>query len=241
MLQARRTDPLCRRALARRRPHGEGAQARSRHWPPRCGARRFVRHRAPRMPDPGRREHADHELESEVDIHAFAPADLHRSPRRRFHGRDRSRRGACRQLVRVVQPRARGDREPDDVPMWWRSTHSTATCACSGSTSGCSSRGFQPAIFYNLLLTARRPQRQTARMTEHVANDFPLFPLQLVVLPAEVVPLHIFEDRYKTMIDECMTHKSRVRRRLDGRRRTPRDRLRLPRSSGCSRASRTVA
>jgi Lon protease-like protein len=35
-------------------------------------------------------------------------------------------------------------------------------------------------------------------------SDFPLFPLPLVLLPSEVVPLHIFEDRYKTMISECL-------------------------------------
>jgi Lon protease-like protein len=33
---------------------------------------------------------------------------------------------------------------------------------------------------------------------------FPLFPLEIVVLPGEVVPLHIFEERYKTMIGECL-------------------------------------
>ena len=33
---------------------------------------------------------------------------------------------------------------------------------------------------------------------------FPLFPLGLVLLPSEVVPLHIFEERYKQMIDECL-------------------------------------
>jgi Lon protease-like protein len=33
---------------------------------------------------------------------------------------------------------------------------------------------------------------------------FPLFPLGLVLLPGEVVPLHIFEERYKLMIDECL-------------------------------------
>jgi Lon protease-like protein len=38
-----------------------------------------------------------------------------------------------------------------------------------------------------------------------VESDFPLFPLQLVVLPTEVVPLHIFEERYKTMIEVCLT------------------------------------
>ena len=35
-------------------------------------------------------------------------------------------------------------------------------------------------------------------------TDFPLFPLPVVLLPSEVVPLHIFEERYKTMIDECL-------------------------------------
>ena len=34
--------------------------------------------------------------------------------------------------------------------------------------------------------------------------DFPLFPLPVVLLPTEVIPLHIFEDRYKTMITLCL-------------------------------------
>jgi Lon protease-like protein len=33
---------------------------------------------------------------------------------------------------------------------------------------------------------------------------FPLFPLGLVLLPQEHVPLHIFEERYKVMIGECL-------------------------------------
>jgi Lon protease-like protein len=33
---------------------------------------------------------------------------------------------------------------------------------------------------------------------------FPLFPLGLVLLPGEIVPLHIFEERYKLMISECL-------------------------------------
>jgi Lon protease-like protein len=33
---------------------------------------------------------------------------------------------------------------------------------------------------------------------------FPLFPLGIVLLPTEVVPLHIFEERYKLMIRECL-------------------------------------
>ena len=35
-------------------------------------------------------------------------------------------------------------------------------------------------------------------------GDFPLFPLGLVALPGELIPLHIFEERYKTMIQECL-------------------------------------
>jgi Lon protease-like protein len=34
-------------------------------------------------------------------------------------------------------------------------------------------------------------------------RDFPLFPLGLVALPSELIPLHIFEERYKTMIGRC--------------------------------------
>jgi len=39
-------------------------------------------------------------------------------------------------------------------------------------------------------------------------RDFPLFPLGIVALPSEVVPLHIFEERFKTMIGECLERES---------------------------------
>jgi Lon protease-like protein len=35
-------------------------------------------------------------------------------------------------------------------------------------------------------------------------DRFPLFPLGLVLIPHELVPLHIFEERYKLMIGECI-------------------------------------
>jgi ATP-dependent Lon protease len=35
----------------------------------------------------------------------------------------------------------------------------------------------------------------------------PLFPLEVVLLPEEPLPLHIFEDRYKQMIGECLAAK----------------------------------
>jgi len=37
-----------------------------------------------------------------------------------------------------------------------------------------------------------------------VRQDFPLFPLEIVALPFEAVPLHIFEPRYRTMIAQCL-------------------------------------
>jgi len=35
--------------------------------------------------------------------------------------------------------------------------------------------------------------------------ELPIFELPLVLLPGELLPLHIFEDRYKRMIDRCVT------------------------------------
>ncbi|MEA2372426.1 MAG: hypothetical protein QOH12_2820 [Solirubrobacteraceae bacterium] len=41
-------------------------------------------------------------------------------------------------------------------------------------------------------------------MPQRTERDFPLFPLGLVTLPTEYVPLHIFEARYRTMVAECL-------------------------------------
>lgn len=41
-------------------------------------------------------------------------------------------------------------------------------------------------------------------MPTRLVREFPLFPLGIVALPGEVVPLHIFEERYKTMIEQCL-------------------------------------
>ena len=45
------------------------------------------------------------------------------------------------------------------------------------------------------------------RMGEAI-DRLPLFPLGLVLLPEEVLPLHIFEERYKLMIGECLEGES---------------------------------
>ena len=41
-------------------------------------------------------------------------------------------------------------------------------------------------------------------MTAPRTRGFPLFPLGIVALPGEGVPLHIFEDRYRLMIERCV-------------------------------------
>jgi Lon protease-like protein len=39
-------------------------------------------------------------------------------------------------------------------------------------------------------------------------DELGLFPLGLVLLPTERLPLHIFEERYKELIGECIDHES---------------------------------
>ncbi|HEV7177481.1 MAG TPA: LON peptidase substrate-binding domain-containing protein [Solirubrobacteraceae bacterium] len=41
-------------------------------------------------------------------------------------------------------------------------------------------------------------------MPDRLVREFPLFPLGLVALPSELIPLHIFEQRYKAMMNECL-------------------------------------
>jgi Lon protease-like protein len=39
-----------------------------------------------------------------------------------------------------------------------------------------------------------------------MTNFIPIFPLDIVAYPDEILPLHIFEPRYKQMIRECIEH-----------------------------------
>ena len=39
-------------------------------------------------------------------------------------------------------------------------------------------------------------------------SDIPLFPLNVVLMPGAPLPLHIFEERYKQMVDECLQQES---------------------------------
>lgn len=41
-------------------------------------------------------------------------------------------------------------------------------------------------------------------MADDPSRELPLFELPVVLLPGELMPLHIFEERYKRMIDHCL-------------------------------------
>jgi Lon protease-like protein len=53
-----------------------------------------------------------------------------------------------------------------------------------------------------------RVARHRAQLSLCVMAEIGLFPLELVLLPTERVPLHIFEDRYKELIGECLAHEA---------------------------------
>lgn len=40
---------------------------------------------------------------------------------------------------------------------------------------------------------------------DNINSSIPIFPLNLVLFPTSELPLHIFEDRYKRMVDYCIT------------------------------------
>jgi SAM-dependent methyltransferase len=108
--------------------------------------------------DPDHHHAHDHGLESEVDIHAFSPADLERLA---------SVAGFCDVNVRGEELVAnwfgwfnRGleaTAVPDDVPMWWRRYAFHGYLGLQRLDRRALEPHLPPAIFYNLLLTARTP------------------------------------------------------------------------------------
>ncbi len=52
---------------------------------------------------------------------------------------------------------------------------------------------------------ARSENRSTLRAMAD-QDHFPLFPIGMVALPHEAVPLHIFEERYKSLVAHCLEH-----------------------------------
>ena len=120
--------------------------------------------RASAAPDPdadgdgdGDGEHDDHALEREVDIHAFRPADL-TSLARAAGFEDIQVRGE--ELVanwfgwfnRALEASA----DPDDVPIWWRRYAFHGYLRLQRLDARALEPHLPPALFYNLLLAARK-------------------------------------------------------------------------------------
>jgi SAM-dependent methyltransferase len=113
---------------------------------------------APPPAAPGSPGHVEHDLERFVDIHAFAPADLQRHARRAGFG-DVTVRGeeltanGFGWFNRALEASA----EPDDIPMLWRQYAFHGYLLLQRLDEKLLEPLLPPAIFYNLLLTARRP------------------------------------------------------------------------------------
>jgi SAM-dependent methyltransferase len=102
----------------------------------------------------------DHELETEVDVHAFAPLQL----RRMLAGAgfdDVRIRGeellasACGWAFRTLESTA----EPEEVPLRWRSFAFRSYMALQRLDSAVLEPRLPPELFYNLVLSARRQAR----------------------------------------------------------------------------------
>ena len=105
----------------------------------------------------GSAEHVDHELERCVDIHAFAPSDLQRHARRAGFS-DVSVRGEelAANWFGWFNRTLESSADPDDVPMLWRQYAFHGYLMLQRVDERVLEPLLPPAIFYNLLLTARR-------------------------------------------------------------------------------------
>ena len=114
---------------------------------------------APHQPqDPDDPDGDGHELEGEVDIHAFSPTDLERvALAAGFTGVSVRGEELVANWFGWFNRGLEATAVPDDVPMWWR------RYAFHGylRLQRLDERAFEPrlpaALFYNLLLTARTP------------------------------------------------------------------------------------
>lgn len=103
-------------------------------------------------------DHGDHRLEAEVDVHAFAPGDLSDLlegagfAERRIRGEELLA-NAWGWTLRSLEATA----EPDDVPLGWRRFAFRSYIALQRLDGALLEPRLPPQLFYNLLLSARRP------------------------------------------------------------------------------------
>jgi ubiquinone/menaquinone biosynthesis C-methylase UbiE len=113
----------------------------------------------PRHDDPAAKSNG-HELESEVDVHAFRPVDLRGALERAGFEHPRVRgeellANAYGWMLRSLE----GSAEPDDVPMRWRQFAFRSYLRLQRFDARVLERRLPPQLFYNLVLSARRANR----------------------------------------------------------------------------------
>jgi SAM-dependent methyltransferase len=100
----------------------------------------------------------DHALENCVDIHAFAPGDLSDLARRSGFAAVRVRgEELLANWFGWINRGLEGTAEPDDVPYAWRNYAYHGYLLLQRVDEALLEPFLPPAIFYNLLLTARKP------------------------------------------------------------------------------------
>jgi SAM-dependent methyltransferase len=110
-----------------------------------------------RREDPAARSNG-HQLESEVDVHAFRPADLNRALERAGFDEPRVRgeellANAYGWLLRSLERSA----DPEGVPMRWRQFAFRSYLRLQRLDARVLEPRLPPELFYNLVLSARRP------------------------------------------------------------------------------------
>jgi SAM-dependent methyltransferase len=120
--------------------------------------RRLVRARRRSVPEA--EQSNGHALESEVDVHAFAPADLRRLLRdagfeNRRVGGEELLSNAWGWGLRTVESTA----EPDSVPWGWRSFAFRSYIALQKVDTKVLEPHLPAELFYNLLVSGRKPAR----------------------------------------------------------------------------------
>ncbi len=99
-----------------------------------------------------------HALESEVDVHAFAPADLRRLLRDAgFEDAPRRRRGAARQRLGLGPAHGRVDRRARSGALGWRNFAFRSYLALQKVDTRLLEPRLPAELFYNLLVSGRKP------------------------------------------------------------------------------------
>jgi SAM-dependent methyltransferase len=113
---------------------------------------------APPAAEVGSAEQVDHELERCVDIHAFDPGDLQRYARRAgFTDTEVRGEELAANWFGWFNRSLEASANPEDVPMLWRQYAFHGYLLLQRLDEKVLEPLLPPAIFYNLLVTARRP------------------------------------------------------------------------------------